>query len=464
MFVRRLLRSAPARYFARGKEDFYRVLGVPKSASRADIKKAYAKLAQEFHPDKNPEPGAQAKFAKITEAYQTLNDPKKRDVYDNYGMSADEQKDFTAGAEGFGDAGFGGFWDQQGGFSSFENMFMDFDDFFNFSESNQRRSKPLKGSDVYVNLSIGFLDAVNGCVREVSYKMKDTCKSCAGSGCKPGTSPIKCATCRGKGNINYRQGPMNIQMTCGDCQGEGTSIKHFCGNCRGSGKDVVVMKQSVNIPRGINTGQNLRLAGKGQKGENGGGGGDLIIRVTVKEDKVFRREGYDVYIDKELSVTQAVLGTTIEINNLEGRRSVTVPPGISTGSRIKLANQGIRKLAPNQSQRGDFYINVIVKIPKTLTARQREIFEELRSLEERGGAPVPQTAATPKRTAPAEKPKPAPEEPEAKTEAAGAGEAEPEERAGEGGEAGGEGAAGGEGEAGGEGTSKGFLNRFRKWY
>lgn len=448
MFIRNLLRKNSARFFARGKEDFYKVLGVTKSATRAEIKKAYARLAQEYHPDKNPDATAETKFAKITEAYQTLNDPKKREIYDNYGMSADEQKEYSNGAEGFGDAGFGGFWDQQGGFSSFENMFMDFDEFFNFSETSQKRNKPLKGSDVYVNLTISFLDAVNGCVREVSYKMKDTCKTCSGSGCKPGTSPVKCGTCRGKGTINYRQGPMNIQMTCGDCHGEGTLIKHFCGTCRGSGKDVVVMKQSVNIPRGINTGQNLRLAQKGQKGENGGGPGDLIIRVTVKEDKVFKRDGYDVHIDKELSITQAVLGTQVEINNLEGKRMVTIPAGISTGSRIKLANQGIRKLAPNQSQRGDFYINVIVKIPKTLTPRQKEIFEELRRLEERGSSA---TASAPVREEP--QPTAKSENPEKNEEAGAREEAEEEEEE-----------ADREDGAGEENGKKNFMNRFRKWY
>lgn len=390
MNLHRFLRRPLAYAFSRSKQDFYKVLGVSKTANKAEIKKAYARLAQEHHPDKNPDPASQEKFAKITEAYQTLNDAKKREIYDNYGMSADEQKEYYNEngdfGGGFSNSGFGGFWDQQGGFSNFENMFRDFDDFFNFSETNAKKSRPVKGTDVYVNLTISFMDAVNGSVREVSYKMKDTCKTCGGSGCKPGTNPVKCGTCKGKGTINYRQGPMNIQMTCGDCHGQGTIIKHFCGTCKGSGKDIFVMKQSVNIPRGINTGQNLRLSGKGQKGENGAGNGDLIVRVTVKEDKIFRRDGYDVHIDKELSVTQAVLGTEIEITNLEGKRMVKIPPGISNGSRIKLANQGIRKLAPNQNQRGDFYINIVVKIPKTLTKRQREIFEELRDLEEKGNA------------------------------------------------------------------------------
>lgn len=383
MFIQRFLRSKSLYYFSRGKEDLYKVLGVNRSATKGEIKKAYAKLAQEYHPDKNSDASAEKKFSKITEAYQTLNDTKKRENYDNYGMNADEQKEYENNTEGFGDAGFGGFWDQQGGFSSFENMFRDFDDFFNFSESQQKKNKSVKGSDVYVNLNINFLDAVNGSVREVSYKMKDNCKTCSGSGCKPGSNPIKCSNCRGKGNINYRQGPMNIQMTCGDCHGQGTIIKHYCPNCKGSGRDIIIMKQSVNIPRGINTGQNLRLSQKGQPGENGGIKGDLIIRVTVKEDKIFKRDGYDVHIDKELNISQAVLGTQIEISALEGKKMVNIPPGISTGSRIKLANQGIRKLAPNQNQRGDFYVNVIVKIPKTLTPREKKIFEELRDLEEK---------------------------------------------------------------------------------
>lgn len=383
MFIRSFLRQRPLYFFSQGKQDFYKVLGLNRSATKGDIKKAFVKLTQEFHPDKNPDPSAKEKFSKISEAYHTLNDPKKRENYDNYGMSADEQKEYSNNAQGFGDSGFGGFWDQQGGFSSFENMFKDFDDFFNFSETQQKKSRSVKGSDVYVNLNISFLDAVNGSVREVSYKMKDVCGACSGSGCKPGTGPVKCMNCKGKGTINYRQGPMNIQMTCGDCHGQGSVVKHYCGTCRGSGRDIVVMKQSVNIPRGINTGQNLRLSQKGQLGENGGAKGDLIIRVTVKEDKVFRREGYDVHIDKELSITQAVLGTQVEINGLEGNKTIAIPPGISTGSRIKLANQGIRKLAPNQSQRGDFYVNVVVKIPKVLTPRQKKIFEDLRDLEEK---------------------------------------------------------------------------------
>ena len=361
------------------------MLGVNKSATRSEIKKAYAKLAQEHHPDKNPDPSSKEKFSKITEAYQTLNDPKKREVYDQYGMSADEQKEYGASGPGGFDGnaqGFGGFWDQSGGFSSFEDMFRDFDDFFNFSESKKKKTKATKGSDVYVNLQISFMESINGCIKDILFKIKDTCKTCSGSGSKPGTNPVKCSTCGGRGNINYRQGPMNIQMTCGDCNGAGSVIKHYCGSCRGSGVDNVSQTESVNIPKGISSGQNMRISGKGNKGEYGGARGDLIIRVTVKEDVNFRRNGYDIHIDKSISIAEAVLGSQVSVNTLNGNRKVNIPPGISSGSKLKLANEGVTKLAPNQNQKGDMYIHINVTIPKNLTPKQREIFEQLKALEE----------------------------------------------------------------------------------
>lgn len=446
MFIHKLLRPKSLRYFSRRKEDFYKILGVNKSASKAEIKKAYAKLAQEYHPDKNPDPSAQTKFAKITEAYQTLNDQKKREIYDSSGMSADEQKEFYNSEGGFpggfGDPGYGGFWDQTGGFAGFEYMFRDFDDFFNFSDSNYKKSKPIKGADVFVNLTIDFMDAVNGSVREVSYKIKDTCGTCLGSGCKPGTKPVKCGTCRGKGNINYRQGPMNIQMTCGDCHGQGTMIKSFCGTCRGSGKDIVIKRQSINVPRGVDSSSNIRLTGFGQKGENGGAPGDLIVRVNVIEDKVFKRKGFDVHIDKELSIAQAVLGTHVEIDTLEGTKTINIPPGTANGGYIKLANKGIHKKAPNQKQRGDFYVNVVVKIPKTLTPRQREIFEELWEMEEMGGSEREMSA---RRIEKAKNEAKTTEEP--KKNVIESKKEEKEEKESEGGAKG----------------KKGFMNRFKKW-
>jgi molecular chaperone DnaJ len=372
------------RSFAAKKQDFYKVLGLNKSATRAEIKKAYAKLAQEYHPDKNPDPSAKEKFSSITEAYQTLNDPKKREVYDQYGMSADEQKEY--GTSGFGGQGhgqgFGGFWDQSGDFSSFENMFRDFDDFFNFSETSQKKTRATKGSDVYVNLQISFLDAINGAIKDIVYKIKDNCKTCSGSGSKPGTNPVKCGTCGGKGNINYRQGPMNIQMTCGDCNGMGSVIKHYCGTCRGSGNDMVSQTESVNIPKGINSGQNMRVSAKGNKGEHGGPRGDLIIRITVKDDPYFRRNGYDIHINRDITISEAVLGSQISVKTLNGSKKINVPPGISSGSKLKLANEGVNKLAPNQNQKGDMFIHINIKIPKNLNAKQREIFEQLKALEE----------------------------------------------------------------------------------
>lgn len=386
MLFSKFLRTSVTRRFVANKKDFYQVLGLPKTATRAEIKKAYARLAQENHPDKNPDPKSQERFAAITEAYQTLNDPKKRENYDNYGMSADEQKEYEksgmGGMGGFGGFGGAGGWEQQGGFSNFENMFRDFEDFFNFSETAQKKARPSRGADVYVNMTIGFMEAVNGCIKEVSYKIKDECKPCGGTGAKPGTGPVKCGSCNGRGVNTFRQGPMAIQMTCQDCNGAGSTIKHFCGSCRGKGSDYKMLKESVHISKGINSGQNLRVAGKGNKGEHGGGRGDLIVRITVKNDSYFRRDGYDIHVDHEVSVSEAVLGGKVSVRTLDGEKVINVPAGIASSSRIKLANMGVKKLPPNQAQRGDFYVNVIVKIPKSLTDRQREIFEELKALEQ----------------------------------------------------------------------------------
>lgn len=367
------------------KEDYYKTLGIAKGATQTEIKKAFAKLAREYHPDKNPAPEAKDKFAKITEAYSTLSDEKKRQIYDQYGMSSDEQKQYeNAGFNPGFDGGFD-FSDffkaqQGGGGNPYENIFRDFEDIFGF-ESGAKSTRPQRGADIIMNLEIDFFDAVNGISKEVSYRMKDVCGTCSGSKCKPGTSPTKCHTCSGKGTVNYRQGPMQIQMACSSCKGSGSSIKHPCTNCKGTGVAMNTHKESINIPKGINNGQNLRVASKGNKGENGGASGDLIIKVSVRPDSYFRREGYDIYTDVSITIAQAVLGAKIEVRTLSGNRSVTVPPGTAHGSKIRLPGEGVTKLAPNQNQKGDHYVVFGVYIPSKLNSTERQIFEQLRSLE-----------------------------------------------------------------------------------
>lgn len=367
------------------KEDYYKTLGITKGASQAEVKKAFAKMAREYHPDKNHAPDAKDKFAKITEAYSTLSDEKKRQIYDQYGMSSDEQKQYeNAGFNPGYDGGFDFsdfFKAQQGsGGNPYENIFRDFEDIFGF-ESGGKSNRPQRGADVIINLEIDFFEAVNGVSKEVSYRMRDVCGTCSGSKCKPGTSPTKCHQCSGKGTVNYRQGPMQIQMACSSCKGSGSTIKSPCTACKATGVANSTHKETINIPKGINNGQNLRVASKGNKGENGGASGDLLLKINVRPDSFFRREGYDIYTDVSITIAQAVLGAKIEVRTLSGSRSVTVPPGTAHGSKIRLPGEGVSKLAPNSNQKGDHYVVFGVYIPSKVSAAEREVFEQLRSLE-----------------------------------------------------------------------------------
>lgn len=373
------LQASLHRHFSTGKKDYYKVLGIPKSASKVEIKKAFAQKAREFHPDKNHAPDAKDKFSDISEAYETLGDDNKRKVYDTYGMGADEAKQYGQGFGGQnGQNGFEGFWNQ-GNMGGFENMFTDFEDIFGFNMGGRKTKRPSKGADVVINLELSFMDAINGITKEISYRIQDTCGGCKGSKCKPGTSPSKCSTCNGKGNINYRQGPMVIQMTCETCSGVGTMVKDPCTTCKGTGSAYKTQKESIKVPGGIDNGKNLRLSGKGNRGDNGGMHGDIIIKVIVKPDAYFKREGYDIYTEIPISIAQSVLGDTIEIKTVYGMRNINVPTGTSHGQKLKIPNEGVKKL--DSSQKGDHFCVFSIHVPKTLTADQRRIFEQLRELE-----------------------------------------------------------------------------------
>ena len=375
----------PRRFFA-SKQSFYDILGVPKGATQAEIKKAYVKLARELHPDKNPAPDAKQKFSTINEAYTTLSDEKKRQVYDQTGMSGDEQKQyqnsgFDPSGQGFdfndffrAQGGQGG----QGGPNPFADMFKDFEDMFGFQGG---RATASRGHDVVLTMEIDFMDSINGLERTVSYRVKDVCGTCKGSKCKPGTSPTKCTTCAGKGTMNYRQGPMVIQMACNACGGAGNSIKSPCTSCKGSGVGYSTRTEKILIPKGINNGQNLKVAGKGNQGENGGVAGDVVIKVVVKPDPYFRRQDYDIYVDQHLTISQAVLGTRLDVRTLSGTKTIQVPPGTTHGSKVRLTGEGVTKLPPNQNTKGDMYVVFSVIIPSNLTSEQRSIFEQLKSAE-----------------------------------------------------------------------------------
>lgn len=258
-------------------------------------------------------------------------------------------------------------------------MFNDFEDIFGFNTGGRKAKRASKGADVVINIELSFMDAINGISREISYRVQDVCGTCNGNKCKPGSSPCKCPTCSGKGNINYRQGPMVIQMTCEACMGIGTVIKDTCTNCKGTGSAYKTHKETIKVPSGIDNGKNLRLAGKGNKGDNGGMSGDVVIKVTVKSDSYFKREGYDIYTEIPISIGQSVLGDTIDVRTVYGTRTINIPSGTNHGNKLKIPSEGVKKLESNQ--KGDHYCVFSINVPKTLSSEQRKMFEQLRDIE-----------------------------------------------------------------------------------
>ncbi|KAM3126784.1 hypothetical protein pb186bvf_021105 [Paramecium bursaria] len=373
-----------SRFFFATKKDFYEILGVKKGATSSELKQAYYSLAKKFHPDANPSKDAKEKFAEINNAYETLSDESKRKVYDSYGMTGDEQE-FANQQDPFG--AYSSFFKQgkkqQGGFEFDESVFEDFSQFFNMGE----QQRMLKGSDIYVNVEISFQDSVTGTQQTISIDRNGVCNTCQGSRCKPGTAPGRCTTCGGKGMTFVRQGPIQFQMTCNKCHGIGTSIKHPCTSCKGQGVGKQNVQESINIPKGINDGQNLRLAGKGSTPDPQVQPGDLVIKISVKPDNYFKRDGYDVITNAYISVAQAVLGDAIKVKTLAGEKSLNVKAGSQDGEKIKLDGQGINKLPPNQNQKGDHIVNLKVVIPTKLSDKQKQLFEELSKLEKQENQP-----------------------------------------------------------------------------
>lgn len=378
----------PSYYFSQ-KKDYYKILGVNKQGTQKDVKKAFVKLAQQFHPDRNPSPEAKEKFKDITEAYETLSDEKKRNMYDQFGMSADDQVNMgDMGGNPFGGmGGMGGmndFFNQggnMGGGSNFEDVFKDFDDFFGMSGMSGRGERSVKGQDIFLNVEINFMEAVNGALKEINFQKTGVCQTCSGSKCKPGTTPVKCSSCGGKGHVNYRQGPMSIQMMCSKCKGTGETIRNPCGTCKGVGVATMSSRERINVPKGINNGQNLRISGKGNQSESGGPAGDLIVKIAVKKDQYYSREGYDLHTDAHITISQAVLGTSMDVKTQDGQSSVDIKAGTEHDTKHRLRNKGVNKLAPNNHQRGDHYINFKIVVPTNLTPEMRKIYEDLRKLE-----------------------------------------------------------------------------------
>jgi len=350
-------------------KDYYQVLGVSRTANEEEIKKAYRKVAMQFHPDRNPgDKEAEEKFKLASEAYEVLRDPQKREIYDRFGIE---------GLKGTGFTGFRGFEDI---FTSFSDIF---EDFFGFGGSTRRRTRPRQGADLRYDLKITFYEAAFGKEDEIEIPKRETCDSCHGTGAKQGTYPVQCPSCKGTGQTVRSQGFFTISTTCGQCHGEGKIIPHPCKECRGSGWVKRTKKIKIRIPPGVDTGSKLRVRGEGEQGERGGAPGDLLVILFVEPHEFFVRDGDDIVCQIPISFTQAALGTELEIPTLNGKKSITIPRGIESGELLKIKGEGFPKI--RGYGRGDLIAQISVKTPKNLTKRQEELLREFEEISQKKG-------------------------------------------------------------------------------
>lgn len=346
------------------KRDYYEVLGVDKNADEAAIKKAYRALAKKYHPDMNPgDKDAEAKFKEASEAYAVLSDAEKRRQYDQYGHAA------------FGGGGAGGGFDFN--FSGdMSDIFGDiFGDFFGGGRSRRSSNGPMKGANLRTSVRIKFEEAVFGCEKEIEITLKDECPKCHGTGAKEGTQPVTCSKCGGKGQVMYTQqslfGAMRSVQTCPDCHGTGKIVKDKCPDCAGSGYISGRKKIQVTIPAGIDDGQSIRIAGKGEPGTNGGQRGDLLVEVNVMRHPIFQRQDYNLYSTAPISFVQAALGGDVRISTIDGDVLFPIKAGTQTDTKIRLKGKGVPSLR-NKNLRGDQYVTLVVQVPEKLNAAQKE--------------------------------------------------------------------------------------------
>jgi molecular chaperone DnaJ len=342
------------------ERDLYAVLGVGRDASDAEIKRAYRRLAQQWHPDVNQDPAAGVRFKEINEAYQVLSDRERRQAYDMFGT--------TGGA---GESPFGG------GFGNFSDIF---DAFFGGTQAGTRRGHPLAGSDLRYDLRITLEEAVEGVEKEIEFPVLGRCETCDGSGAKPGSEPVTCEQCGGRGEIRTMRRTMLGQMmnvtTCPRCQGEGKLISDPCETCHGEGRTERTKTLRVTIPAGIDDGHQIRLSNEGEVGPRGGPAGSLYIGVHVAPHPTLRREGTELAYDADVSIAQAALGTRIMVPVVGGEEEIEIKPGTQPGTEIRLRGRGVPHLR-RAGSRGDLHVFVNVVVPTKLTKRQRELLAGL---------------------------------------------------------------------------------------
>ena len=349
---------------AETKRDYYEVLGVDRNADAATIKKAYRQLAKKYHPDMNPgDKEAEQKFKEAAEAYSVLSDDNKRRQYDQFGHAAFEQGGGGAGGFDFNGADMG-------------DIFGDiFGDLFGGGSRRRANNGPMKGANLRASVRITFEEAVFGCEKELELSLKDECTNCHGTGAKPGTSPETCPKCGGRGQVVMTQqslfGMVQNVTTCPDCGGTGKIIKEKCTSCGGSGYTSSRKKIKVSIPAGIDNGQCVRIAGKGEPGTNGGPRGDLLVEVVVQRHPIFQRQDMNIFSTAPITFAQAALGGDVKISTVDGDVLYTVKPGTQTDTKIRLKGKGVPSLR-NSNVRGDHYVTLVVQTPTKLNEKAKE--------------------------------------------------------------------------------------------
>jgi molecular chaperone DnaJ len=340
------------------KSDYYEVLSVGRDADEATLKKAFRKLAFEFHPDRNSSPEAAEKFREAQEAYSVLSDPQKKSIYDQYGHAGLSQA-----------GGFGGSGDMGDIFSGFQSIF---DDFFSGG-----RSANTRGADLLFRMELNFREAVLGCSKTIDVRRTQACDTCDGSGAEPGTKAETCTYCHGRGKVTRNQGFFVVSQTCPQCGGRGQAIKHPCKSCRGSGRVKRESSIEVQVPAGVDTGMRLRIAGEGELGESGNNRGDLFVEVHVQPDEVFERDGSDLYTKVYVPYPTAVLGGEISVPLLEGTMNVKVPAMMGSPHRSVLKHEGVKDLRRNK--RGDLVVEMHIATPEKLSSEAKDLIEKLQT-------------------------------------------------------------------------------------
>ncbi len=356
------------------KRDYYDVLGITKSSSKDEIKKAYRKLALKFHPDKTKgDKASEEKFKEASEAYHVLSDDKRKANYDQFGHAAFQG---SGGQGGFGNFDFS---------SSFSDIFEDFFGDFEVGGSSRRSSN--RGNDLRYDLSISLEDAYKGLERNIKYTTYKKCSDCSGSGAAKGSKPIKCNYCSGRGKVRTNQGFFTIQQTCPQCSGYGETIGKPCNSCSGNGKVQSNENVTVKIPKGVDDGTRIRLSGKGEAGTKGGSNGDLYLFVSVDNHSVFKRSEENLYYELPITFSDAALGTTVEVPSIDGGKSkIKIPSGTQHGKQFRLKGKGMPLL--KRTIFGDLYIRIVTEVPVSLSKRQKELLEEFKKLEDTKPSPV----------------------------------------------------------------------------